>query len=187
VLVEEHQRARLDPRLLSESDRRVALLFDVQGASPDGLLNGLPHGHAHARDPLPCMHTFTTTLTLEIPCLACTRSQRRSRSRSPALHAHAHNDARAPRRRWPRSRGIPYAYSTWRCHLMGRRSSPAQATRLSAFGMSSLARRPRETPPTLPRCSISKGAPPSANPAAQPSAIERWRPDRGKKSARREC
>ena len=190
MLVEEHQRARLDPRLLSESDRRVALLFDVQGASPDGLPYGLPDYSSMTKGPLlmaSLMASLMAMLTLEIPCLACTRSQRRSRSRSPALHAHAHNDARAPRRRWPRSRGIPYAYSTWRCHLMGRRSSPAQATRLSAFGMSSLARRPRETPPTLPRCSISKGAPPSANPAAQPSAIERWRPDRGKKSARREC
>ena len=103
---------------------------------------------------------------LEISCSRC----------APALHAHAHHGASSPRRRWPLSRGIPYAYSTWRCHLMGRRSSPAQATRRYAFGTSSLVRRPRETPPTLPLCSISKGAPPSANPPAQPSAHPAARP-----------
>ena len=80
MLVEEHQRARLDPRLLSESDRRVALLFDVQGASPDGLPYGLPGYSSMTKGPLlmaSLMAALMAMLTLEIPCLACTRSQRR--------------------------------------------------------------------------------------------------------------
>jgi cell division cycle 20-like protein 1 (cofactor of APC complex) len=36
VLVEEHQRARVDARLLSEPDRRVAVLVDAEGRDADG-------------------------------------------------------------------------------------------------------------------------------------------------------